>query len=144
MMKPQQKLWTLKLNASSWLVNTLKCQEGDKSWFHGEEYFLPGQDMKSAFVGSQTLTCVRLHWLFLSVPEFLGTKTTTVCTAHFWILWDILVNYRTWEGLWVPLGLVTSWSEVRTVLLQTMPFNLLGSWVPELNFKTTAGFSIRR
>ena len=143
-MKPQQKLWTLKLNAASWLVNTLKCQEGDMSWFHGEEYFLLGQDMKTVFVGSQTLTCVQLHWLFLSGPEFLDTKTTIVCTAHFWILWDILVNYRTQEGLWVALGLVASWSEVRTVLLRTMPFNLLGLWVPELNFKTTAGFGIRR
>ena len=42
------------------------------------------------------------------------------------------------------LGLVASWSEGRTVLLWTMPFNLRGSWVPELNFKTATGFGIRR
>ena len=83
-----------------------------------------------------------IRWTWVWVDS--GSWWWTGRPGMLWFMGSQRVGHDWATELTDWLGLVASWSEVRTVLLWTMPFNLLGSWVPELNFKTATGFGIRR
>lgn len=104
---------TLKLSAASWCVNSLVCQVGDLTWFHGEWAF-------------GTLPDLILYVSSFGWSSFVSFVIKLIVSIELsWVVWVILTNYQTW-GMSKNLPEVRVASEVRAVFLGTVLLNLWG------------------